>query len=50
MKKTETKKQAVPVMKRLARTMSKQELAVVSGAWSMPSNYGGGNNDIDFLN
>ena len=51
MKKTETKKQAVPVMKRLARTMSKEELAAVSGAGgpSMPSNFGGFG-DIDYQN
>jgi len=51
MKKEENKKQAVPVMKQLARTMSKEELATVSGAITMPSNFWGGNNtDIDYLN
>jgi hypothetical protein len=51
MKKEETKKQAVPVMKQLARTMSKQELAAVSGAITMPSNFwGGGPSDTDYQN
>jgi hypothetical protein len=52
MKKKEEKKQAVPVMKQLARPMSQQELATVAGAHS-----GGSNNywpptpgDIDYLN
>ncbi|HEV2842759.1 MAG TPA: hypothetical protein VGW39_15660 [Chthoniobacterales bacterium] len=38
MKKTEeNKKQAVPVMKQLARPMSKKELASVAGAGCAPS-------------
>jgi len=36
MKKEETTKQAVPVMKQLARLMSKEELALISGASTMP--------------
>jgi hypothetical protein len=50
MKKEENKK-AMPVMKKLARTMSKEELAAVNGAGTMPSNFwGGGPGDIDFQN
>jgi hypothetical protein len=40
MKKEETKKQAVPVMKQLARLMSKEELAIVSGAGTTPCQAG----------
>lgn len=51
MKKEENKKQPVPVMKQLARTVSKEELAAVSAAGTMPSNFGGGSSsDIDHLN
>lgn len=51
MKKEENKKQAMPVMKKLARTMSKEELAAVNGAGTMPSNFwGGGPGDVDFQN
>jgi hypothetical protein len=51
MKKEENKKEAMPVMKKLARTMSKEELAAVNGAGTMPSNFwGGGPGDIDFQN
>jgi hypothetical protein len=46
-KKEETKKQPVPVMKQLARPMSKEELATVSGAIS---NFSGNPHEIDFLN
>jgi hypothetical protein len=37
MKKNEQPKQATPVMKKLARPMSKEELATVSGAGTWPS-------------
>jgi len=36
MKKKEENKQAVSVMRQLARPMSKEELAIVSGAGTMP--------------
>jgi hypothetical protein len=53
-KETDTKKEAAPVMKRLARPMLKDELTRVTGAGTSPSNDGFGGSqhggDIDFQN
>jgi hypothetical protein len=40
MKENQEQKQAVPVMRQLARPISKEELAIVSGAGTMPCNGG----------
>jgi hypothetical protein len=49
-KKEETKKQAVPVMRQLARPISKEELRAVSGAVTNPAYSGGCDGNIDYLN
>jgi hypothetical protein len=50
MKKEENKKQAVPVMKQLARPVSKEELATVSGGPGSYVTEGTHFSDVDRLN